>query len=372
MRKNPKIALISDFDVDQGAGKYAQYLYEFLREKYDTTLLYLDYSQKSLVKNPGNEREIIAKVESIPFFDNWGVFKPWFWKLIKKKIPNYDFYHMITPNLSFLMTEFPFIITVHDLAPLFIPSSRIQKWGRLYLYSGIKKALKVIADSHSTKNDVVHSLKIPEEKIKVIPLGVNLKIFKPQDKNLCRAKLGLPVDKKIILNVALEMWRKNLPNLVRAFALACKKFPEVILVRIGHKTPQVAKLISELKIEDKVLYFSNLPKEDDLALFYNAADLFVFPSYYEGFGLPPLEAMACGVPAILSDRTSLPEIAQDQKVLVNPDSPEEIANKILEFLTNENFYQEMSQKAYQHAQKFTWEKMGEKTCQIYSEILGFI
>lgn len=211
--------------------------------------------------------------------------------------------------------------------------------------------------------------KIADDKIKVVHLGVNLDLFKPQDKKFCRTKLGLPLDKKIILNVAIEKWRKNVPNLVKAFALVSQKIPETILVRIGFKTPAVTDLISHLKISDKVLYFSNLPREENLALFYNAADLFVFPSYYEGFGLPPLEAMACGTPALVANRTSLPEIVEDRQMLVEPNNPEEMAEKILQLLSYPKLYQEAKQKALQQAQKFPWDKTANETFEVYKEFL---
>jgi len=364
MPQNKKIALITDLDVKEGIGKYGQYLYEFLKDKIPADYLYLDFSNRTLVRNPGNEREVIARTDSL-LADN----KPFFWMRIKKKIPDYDLYHVVSQNLSFLLTDKPFIITVHDLAPLFIPTSIIQKWGRMYLYSGIRKAQKILSDSHSTKNDLVKSFKIPPDKIKVVHLGVNLDIFKPQEKNACRTKLGLSLNKKIILNVAIEKWRKNVPNLVKAFALVNQKMPETILVRIGYKTPEIAQLISQLKIEGKVLYFSNLPKEENLAVFYNAADLFVFPSYYEGFGLPPLEAMACGTPAIVANRTSLPEIVEDKEMLFNPDNPQEIAEKILKLLSDQKLYQEASAKALRQAQKFPWQKTVEETYQVYQEVL---
>ena len=364
MIDKPKIALITDLDVKEGIGKYGQYLYEFLKDKFPTDYLYLDFSNKALVRNPGNEREVIARTDSL-----LAESKPFFWMRIKKKIPDYDLYHIVSQNLSFLLTDKPFIITVHDLAPLFIPTSIIQKWGRMYLYSGIRKAQKILSDSHSTKNDLVKTFNIPADKIKVVHLGVNLDIFKPQDKNACRTKLGLPLNKKIILNVAIEKWRKNVPNLVKAFALVNQKMPDAILVRIGYKTPEIAQLISQLKIGDKVSYFSNLPKEEDLAVFYNAADLFVFPSYYEGFGLPPLEAMACGTPTLVANRTSLPEIVEDKELLFNPDNPQEIAEKILKLLSDQKLYQKASNKVLKQSQKFPWKKTVEETYQVYQEVL---
>lgn len=364
MPPNKKIALITDLDVNEGIGKYGQYLYEFLKDKFPTDYLYLDFSNRTLVRNPGNEREIIARTDSL-LADN----KPYFWMRIKKKIPEYDLYHIVSQNLSFLLTDKPFIITVHDLAPLFIPSSIVEKWGRMYLYSGIKKARRILSDSLSTKNDLIKTFKIPPEKIKVVHLGVNFDIFKPQDKSTCRTQRGLPPNKKIILNVAIEKWRKNVPNLMKAFALLNQRMPETILVRIGYKTPDMAQLISELKIGDKVFYFSNLPKEEDLAVFYNAADVFVFPSYYEGFGLPPLEAMACGIPALVANRTSLPEIVEDKELWFNPDNPQEMAEKIQKLLSDQKLYQETSVKALKQAHRFPWQRTVEETYQVYQEIL---
>ncbi len=285
------------------------------------------------------------------------------------------------PNHHFgrygLFLKVPFIITVHDLIRYFDLKGmdtlihRPNLRDKIYLsldYLGIKRARRIIAVSHTTKRDLVKYLGIPEEKIKVIYEGIDLKTFRPVRERV----LPFPY----ILYVGSEHPRKNLKALLEAFALLKRRdgFEDLKLVKVGAAggnerdfRSDTKAIIKELGLESEVFFTERVPVEK-LVRFYSNALCLVLPSLYEGFGFPALEAMACGCPVIVSNRGSLPEIAGDAALVVNPQDPEEIARAILKIAEDEELRRELSERGLRRASLFTWDQAAAETAKVYREV----
>jgi len=358
-----KIALINDQPFYSGMGKYAFKIYELLKDRFDLEFLLLDYKDR-VVKN--QDKNIIHKDKKVPVIDN----KPFFWLRIRNKIPDYKLYHFANQNLSFLIAKSNSIVTCHDLAPLITPDRSEEKIWRRLLYNGLKKAKIILADSNATKKDLIDIYKIDEKKVKTVYLGVEHHIFKPvEDKFIYRKKFQIKEGSKIILNVGTEKYRKNIPGLIYAFARLSTENKDVILVRVGKQSKSVRRLIQKLDIVEKVRYFENI-SENELPFFYNMADIFVMPSFYEGFGLPALEAMSCGIPVIVSNMSSLPEIVGDAGMQINPYSVKEIYERMKQLLNDTNLQKEFKEKGLEQAKKFTWQKTANEIADIYKTLLN--
>lgn len=269
------------------------------------------------------------------------------------------------------------VVTCYDIIPAVIPEdyglrTKIQFKFNL---SGLKKARRIIVPSISTLNDLVRCVGISREKIKMIPFGVDHKLFKPSKdkqkiKEQIKRKYAIPEKNRIILYVGGDYPRKNVPTLLRAFSLLKN---EATLIKIGGDLypaggKKSSKLINELGIKQKVI---DIPRKTmkNLPMFYNVADIFVFPSYYEGFGLPLLEAMACGCPVITTDRSSMPEVVGDAAIKLNdPFDYKLLAKKIDEVLNNDRLRQKMIKDGLIRSNKFSWEKHAEEVYKIYKEI----
>jgi glycosyltransferase involved in cell wall biosynthesis len=269
------------------------------------------------------------------------------------------------------------VLTIHDLSPFTYPTTHnkqtVKLWGPTLKL--IKKRIdNVIVDSNNTKNDCIKYLGIPEEKIKVIYLAAD-KIFKPnKDKENLQEYLKNKYEVKFpfILCVGTLEKRKNIPNLIKAFnkiKKTLKNYQLVIIGNKGWKYKSIFNTLNELNIKDDVIFTGYVPNED-LVKFYNTADLFVYPSIYEGFGLPPLEAMACGCPVITANTSSLPEVVGKAAITIDPYNVNELSCAMYKILINENLKTELSRKSLSQAKKFSWEKTASQTWKIYEEILN--
>ncbi len=279
-------------------------------------------------------------------------------------IPNQDFarYALFLKN--------PFIITVHDLvrscfgfAKEMIHERILLKLGKRY----IKRASHIIAVSQSTRNDLIKYLQVPEERITVIYNGVDHSIFRPYDIK--------PFDKLYILYTGSERPRKNLSRLFEAFARLKGEFPELKLVKAGasgrsekYRGDTIKKLDS-LGITKDVIFVDHIP-ELDLAHYYSSAVLLAYPSLYEGFGLPPLEAMACGCPVITSNTSSLPEVMGEAGIMVNPYDTNSLVQAMRQVLTDDKLRDDMVRKGLEQAKKFSWERAALETMEVYEKVGG--
>ena len=264
----------------------------------------------------------------------------------------------------------PFIVTVHDLARCCFNFNRETISEKILLNLDkryIKRASHIIAVSQSTKNDLVNYLNIPESKISVIYNGVDHNIFRPYNMKL--------LDKPYILYVGSERRRKNLGRLFEAFAQLKGEFPQLKLVKVGGSgrserfRRDTMKKLSSLGITNDVLFVDHI-SELDLAYYYSSAALLAYPSLYEGFGLPPLEAMACGCPVVTSNTSSLPEVVGEAGIMVNPYDTRSLVQAMRQVLTDSELRDNMVRKGLEQSKKFSWEKTVELTLRVHNKVAG--
>jgi glycosyltransferase involved in cell wall biosynthesis len=269
------------------------------------------------------------------------------------------------------------IITVHDLNFLYYPQFLTNESRRYYNWQ-IERAVQiadhVLADSHATRLDLIKLLNVPEEKITVVWLAPNAmayRVLKPAEIAAARQRLQLP-DRFILFAGTLEP-RKNVAGLLRAYRLLIehdRHSPDLVLAGSrGWLFDETHALIDELRIRDRVHWIDSLP-DSDLAALYNAAAVFVLPSYYEGFGLTVLEAMACGAPCIISDRGSLPEIAGGAAKEIDPDDISELMEAIAGVLSDHSLQQQLRQNGFERAAEFSWQRCARETLAVYRRVLG--
>lgn len=275
-----------------------------------------------------------------------------------------------------------YIVTLHDLSS-FTFSKSYPFVRRLYyqylILNAIRRADYIVTVSQSTKQDLMKLFSVPENKIKIIYNGVD-KIFQPIDTadrlNQIKEKYRLP--EKFIFTVGVMEPKKNTEGIIRAYAELQKNHPasynlhRIKLViggsrRYGWKNSKIFQLIQSFNLWDDIV-FTDFIEHEDLPEVYNLASVFVFPSFYEGFGLPVIEAMACGTPVITSNISSLPEIAGDAAVLVNPYDTAEIANKIQEILNDEKMRRQMVDQGLINAKRFSWETASKQILKLFDEV----
>ncbi|MFH1061307.1 MAG: glycosyltransferase family 1 protein [Candidatus Omnitrophota bacterium] len=268
------------------------------------------------------------------------------------------------------------VVTIHDLAfikfPQYFESS--VRWRCLrFTQHAIAKAQKIIAISESTKKDILEYYKVDAQKVEVIYHGVDAEFKQIQDKPrieaVCR-KYGINLP--FVLFVGVLQPRKNISRLIRAFKQVLNSSSlDLQLVIAGNKGWMYADMFNTLKqagIADQVVFTGYAPKPDVVCLL-NAAKVFVLPSLYEGFGLPILEAMACGVPVIASNVSSMPEIVRDAGILVDPYKEPEIAQALLDIINNPRLANDLIAKGFKIARNFTWEKTARKTLMLYESMI---
>ena len=270
------------------------------------------------------------------------------------------------------------IVTVHDLAFLEHPEYAVPQLAA-YLKKVVPEAVAaadvVAAVSHTTSKSLVEYFHTPPEKITIIPNGIRSYFRRITDPVLLAAtrhKFGLK--HPLVLGVGTLEPRKNHLGLIKAFhkaqSSAGKKQRPAMLALAGGPGwlyDETQQLIAKLKLENKVRFLGRV-SELELITLYSMADVFVFPSFYEGFGVPPIEAMACGAPVITSNTSSLPEVVGDAALLIDPRNTGELARAMLQVLENEQLRDELRQKGYARAQHFTWPKSASKMLSVYQQL----
>jgi glycosyltransferase involved in cell wall biosynthesis len=270
----------------------------------------------------------------------------------------------------------PFIVTVHDLARCCFNFDRetISEKALLNLdIRYIKRASHIIAISQSTKSDLTKYLRIPEARISVIYNGMDHNIFRPYEPYQMRPYHVTLSYKPYILYVGSERRRKNLGRLFEAFATLMQEFPKLKLVKVGgpgrskQLRSETLKKLSSLGITKEVIFVEYV-SELDLPYYYSSAALLAYPSLYEGFGLPPVETMACGCPVVTSTTSSMPEVVGKAGIMVNPNDTDSLAAAMSRVLTDDKLRDNMVRKGLEQSKKFSWEKAARQTMEVYQSV----
>ncbi len=267
------------------------------------------------------------------------------------------------------------ISTIDDVIPYTFPSSSTRLDWLIYHYwlpLAVHRLDAIITDSQQSKLDIIQHLSVQPEKINVVPLSANAHYQPLPSEEIQSTLVRLKIQSPYVLYVGSAAVRKNVPRLVEAYALLNPSIRKPILVIAGGgdwKHSPTHKTVEQLGLTGCV-HFTGYVDEEDLPALYNGADLFVFPSLYEGFGLSVLEAMACGTPVITSNTTSLPEVAGDAALLVEPTFVEAIAESMRRVLENPELATELRAKGLERARQFTAERTARETVKVYEKVLG--
>ena len=291
---------------------------------------------------------------------------------VDKFLGGVDVFFQPAPLLLPLSSKIPRVVTFHDLVPAIYPqyfttTSRLWHWQMNYPVRA-KEADRIIAVSENTKNDLIRLYGIPPSKITVIYEGASQafqKEFSPEALTEVRNRLFLP-DEFIFYVGSLEP-RKNVLSLISALKyLKERGFAKIKLVLAGSKKWKEGKVLSEIKrlhLEKEVVFLGWVEEEDKVALF-KLALAFVFPSLYEGFGLPVLEALTAGCPVITSQNSSLPEVTSDAALLIDPLRQDSLNQALLELISQPDLRENLKLKGQKHASLFSWEKAAGQTMEI--------
>ena len=267
------------------------------------------------------------------------------------------------------------VVTVYDLSFLRFPET-FNRSNRIYLSQftppSLRRADRVITISEETRRDVIELCGVPPERVTAILLAADERFepAAPDDVTAFRARHDLP-DRSVLYQGTLQP-RKNVETLVRAYArLRDQGSDDHILVLAGPRGWQyesIFELTRQLGLADSVRFPGFVP-DDDLPLWYSSATVFAYPSVYEGFGLPLLEAMACGAPVVSSNASSLPEVVGDAGVLVDPSDVEGLCSALRQLLEDEPRRQALATAGRARAQTFSWRRTASETVQVYREVL---
>ena len=295
-------------------------------------------------------------------------------QIVKNKVKEGNIKHITSQELAFLLNSVKLekcIVTCYDLIPWVYNNEISGIWKENM--KGLKKADIIITISKFSREEIVKYLNYPEDRIEIVYPAVDHAVYyEKRDKSILR-KYNIKNTDKIVLYVGSETPRQNVEVLIEAFSTLKNKIPNIKLIKVGESQSYGARrkiltLIRDLDLEDDVIFPGYVP-EEELPLWYNAADVLVYPCDYAGFGLPPLEAMACGTPVITSNTSSLPEVVGEAGIMIDPKDSELMADKMQEILKNETLWNEMKNKGLKRSKMFQWDDAADKTCQIYESIM---
>jgi glycosyltransferase involved in cell wall biosynthesis len=282
--------------------------------------------------------------------------------------------HYVLPPL----TPCKAVVTIHDCIhlrfPQYLPNRLGYAYARGSLWVATHRSNRIMTVSEASKRDILEYFHVPSQKIDVIYNGIDERFLEPPaEDDVLRVRERYQLDDPFVLYAGNVKPHKNLERLIEAFQLFRRgEFEHVKLVIIGDEIAKYAALrhaVHRYKLHKHVRLFGFVPHRT-LAILYRLAAVFVFPSLYEGFGLPPLEAMASGTPVITSNVSSLPEVVGDAAVLIDPLKPEEIAAAMHRVLTDSQLRQDLRERGLERARHFSWERSIKRVREIYDEVLS--
>ena len=293
--------------------------------------------------------------------------------------PYFDLFFLTLP----IKKHAPVAVTIHDVIPLVFPEhypKGLKGWCKLQRQKlSLKNVRVVITDSQNSKKDIVKYLGFSKDKIFVVPLapGDEFKPLAISHQLLVKTRRKYSLPERFILYVGDVNWNKNIPGLIKAFKTIERLNNEAIKLVLVSKaledknlpeTKTILRLIKELGLNNRIKILGFVPTKDLVAI-YNLAAVYCQPSFYEGFGLPVLEAMACGTPIVCSKTSSLPEVAGDAAIFVDPKDIKSISQGIKHVIENEEVKETFRKKSISRANQFSWKKTAEKTIGVYKKIL---
>lgn len=267
------------------------------------------------------------------------------------------------------------IVTVYDMVYKFYPETMNKKNYKILdknLQRSCRDADLILTISENSRKEIVEFMDVPHDKIRIVYPAADIDIFYSREethtKNILKNKYNLDSDYILYLG-ALEP-RKNITTLINAFKIVSERNRYINLVISGPRGwlyEDIFKLVKDLNIEDRVIFTGYVAEEDKPAI-YAGALAFVFPSFYEGFGIPPLEAMACGTPVIVSNTSSLPEVVGDAGILINPMDIESLAFEIDRLINDQALRKNYIEKGLERAENFSWDDSAKKVVDIYRSL----
>ncbi len=268
----------------------------------------------------------------------------------------------------------PCVVTIHDTTLSFFPGKKMGQWWRKLAYkvvitNAVRSSKRIITVSENTKKDVVKLFNISPKKIIAIWNGISSDFHACTEKEHDEVCKKYKLSKNFLLYTGVWREHKNLVRLLQAFSEVQKSQKDIQLVITGRRDPhypEVLQTVKDLQLE-KAVQFVGLVDFSDLQKLYSAATAYVFPSLYEGFGIPPLEAMAAGTPAIVSNSSAIPEVCGDAVEYFDPENIEEMTEKISFILNDDNRRKELIANGFKRIKKFSWDKSAEETLNILLE-----
>jgi len=294
------------------------------------------------------------------------------WVLRREKPDVYHAPHYVLPPAVRCHS----VVTIHDcihlMFPQYLPNRAAYAYARASMWSAARRSDRILTVSEASKRDILHFFNVPPDKIDVIYNAFDERfMIDPDEESVKRVRERYQLQQRFVLYVGNIKPHKNLVRLIEAFAeLRQGELSDVKLLIIGDeisRLPSLRRAVHSLKLHKHVRFLGYQP-DDTLAMLYRLASLFVFPSLYEGFGLPPLEAMASGTPVVTSNVSSLPEVTGDAAVLIDPHDVESLVHGMRRVLTDTALAAEMRRRGLQRAREFSWERSVARTREVYQKV----
>lgn len=340
-----------------GISIYTRNIYESLSEKRDPKYIFIDGPLDTIPTKRGRVKFLLWNHITLS-------------RILKKE--KVDIYHATRELEIPLFKVCKYISTIHDTVPYIYQKeyykSKLSWWicYGLKMKIAIKNSDIIITDSEYSKNDIIKYFKVDPNKIKLVYLSADKK-FKIVENNVVeeiRKKFKLDNNERYILGIGGKEFRKNVVSLIKAFnKYKAYNNDDVKLIIVGKQGVD-----DKVNNMNKDVIYTGFVEDNELVALYNGATAFVYPSLYEGFGLPPLEAMACGTAVITSNTTSIPEVVGDAAYLVNPEDVNEISIGIDKVINNEDLRKELISKGFEQLKKFTHENTVNEIEKVYMEL----
>lgn len=378
-----KVAWVANAGSATGVGHYADALRPHLaregaRTGFSVDAFHLDGEWGTLL----HEDTVVRQVRVLPGILRHKTFN---WLRLGRHVKaqlrqgNFSLVHLTNQTLSFLATtNIPTVVTVHDIIELVHAQSQGSALAARLLYRHLDRAAYVVCVSQHTARQVQERLGVAPDKITVVYNGVDA-AFHPLTQYAetvgyatLRRELKLAPDDEVVLYVGSEHPRKNVPVALAAFAECRQEFPHLVFVKVGEPglpsgRAETLRVIEELRLRERVRFVPAVSRAR-LNEFYNLARIFVFPSSLEGFGLPPLQAMAAGTPVVAANTSSMPEVLGDAALLVDPSRSDAVADAMRTTLKNDHIVQRLRVQGLARAATFSWEKAAQQIRQVYQHV----